>query len=422
MTKQSQKSVNVWTFPFEESHQGKLSQRQWCGVILFFVAWHYLALFASLLFIGNFEFSPNHDHYNYVANILERGYPDPHIGHVPPLFSYYLTFKTLVMEKVGLPYWGGKFAIDVFAVVLSGVLSVVLGRILTRNTFLAIASGVGLVSAPIFILGVAEGEAAIFFQPVFLLALILLVKELQRSEGPRFLGILCSGLVMGVATLIRGNPQYIIFFLGPWVLWIVGRKWGSIGLLRGALVIAIFWFLQNMAMMPWAQLQKQTGSGDGLMPFRGVYAAYFKGLTRHPGNSASDWVKANYRFYPRTLDGALQFNKDWLQKDPRSLIELYFLKVIRAWYMSDTLRWDKPTLLLHFPYWVMALAGVYLWGRKSRGDPAFIFLLLLIVYMQLISAAMDGIARYSGPIYGFIGTFCGVCLIQVKSKFFSRSG
>lgn len=221
-----------------------------------------------------------------------------------------------------------------------------------------------------------------------------------------------AGLAMGIATLIRANTQYIFIVIAPFFLWEFLKSGYKKNIIIGFI---LFLLSQFLIMLPWAMLQKSAGQNYST-PFPAVYQAYFKGVTRHPGNHVSDWLRDHYKEPQRNMSGVIEFNKEWIKKDPWALFKLYVLKIIRSWYMSDTRRWDKPTLLLHLPYWIFSLAGLTLWIKKMHGDPALAFMGAIIIYMTLISAAMDGIARYSAPLYGFIGTFSGVFFLALKRK------
>lgn len=401
----------AWFHPFADASAGQLTKKQWGFIVVGFVFLHLLALQVSTI-TGNFEANPNSDHVHYMWQVLERGYPTPALW--PPGFSYYLTLKWVITQAMGLPYWSGKYFVDVFPVILAGILSIVLAQTLTKNRFLAIASGVGLICAPIYILGVAKEEAAIFFQPFFLLSLLLLVKELQRQEGPRLSHFAIAGAIMGLASLIRGNPQFIIVVIAVFVLFVLHRTLVSRQVLRAVVLLAVFLCAQAIIMSPWSFLQKRVGK-EGVFS-ASVYELYFDGVKRHPGNRVSDWLREHHQEPKRAFQGVIDFNLTWLKKDPVALAELYALKFVRAWYMSDSGRWDKPTLFLHFPLWIFALLGVWRWRKTARCDPAYVFILLIILYMWTVSAVLSGIARYSAPVYGFIGLLGGVFFLPYFQK------
>lgn len=403
---------SAWPHYFADAYGGVLTKRQWWIVIIGFILLHLLALQVSLL-IGCFEPNPNQDHIEGMWQVLRRGYPNP--IHVPPGFSYYLAFKWIITQALGLPYWSAKYFIDILFVFLSGILTVLLGQALTKNRFLAIISGFGLVCAPIYILGVAMEEAGVFMLPFFLSSLLLLVKELQRQEGPRLGYFAAAGATMGVASLIRGNPQFIFIVIVPFVFWFLHkspiRRWR----LRAIGVLSTFCLTQALVMLPWSLVQKKAGL-DGITAYPSIYASYFWSVKRQTGNKISDWLCRHYEEPQRSLKGVVDFNLKWLKKDPAALFELCLLKTIRAWYISDSGRWDKFLLITHLPFWIFALLGVWRWCQRVPADPACIFILIVILYMWAVSAIAGGIARHISFIYGFIGMLDAVFLLSFLKR------
>lgn len=384
-------------------------------LIVFFLFIYYAYLGFSFL-TGNFDFNPNSDHKRYMVLILDGKYPRPEIGNVPPLYSFYMAFKWKVTEAVKVPYWTGKFFIDVFMVVFAGVLSTVLGRMLTRNRIIAVCAGGGLIAAPLFTVSAAEELAVIFFQPVFLLIIILLVRELQRPQGPKAAWIFLTGALNGAATLIRGETQFLV--LPVFLLLIWRLKTINSGIMKALFLAAVFLIAQNIALSPWTKLQRESGDrGEGTV-FPAVYSAYFKGITRHPGNAVADSLIADYRKPERSMSGVLDFNLKWLKEDPLALTQLYLLKYCRTWYMSDSRRWDKLTLIAHGPFWFFSFLGIFFWMRKSSSDMALYLIIGFIFYICSISAAMDGLARYTSSLYGFLGILSGVAI--TTALFFLR--
>ena len=51
---------------------------------------------------------------------------------------------------------------------------------------------------------------------------------------------------------------------------------------------------------------------------------------------------------------------------------------------------------------------------------ALVFMLAVILYMWTVSALLSGIARYSAPIYGLVGTLAAVPLLPALEQFGAR--
>jgi len=415
-------SGSVWPFPFADAGEGSLTRRQWGGLIAAFAALHYLSLLLAA-WSGNFDPNPNHDHVFVMRDVLATGLPQRAIW--PPGFGYFLAGKWLLMKALGLPYWMGKVLVDVFLVVASGIASVELGRRLTHNRRLAVASGLGLVAAPIFLLASAEGLAVLLFQPIFLGSLILLVGALQRLGGSLALTAAHTALaggVMGAACLVRANPQFLIFALVPFVLGTLGPGRFGRRLLRTSALVLVFVLGQSLATAPWQSWQRTLGA-SGVFTAPVLYYAFIDGLPRHPGNRVSDWAREHRAELPLTFESVVNINTRWLREDPGALLRLYALKVVRTWYLSDSGRWDRAILLLHLPWWLGAVFGLGLWYRRlgSRAgvlrriwtDPALVFLVLTVLYMWGVSALVAGLARYMAPVYGLLGLAAGLAVLSV---------
>lgn len=406
----------VWPFPFADAREGRLTRRQWVRLVVVFAALHYLSLAVSL-WSGNFDPDPNHDHVHVMRDVLATGLPQRAIW--PPGFGYYLAGKSLLMAALGWPYWMGKVLVDVWLVLASGMLSTLLGWQLTRNRRLAVASGIGLVAAPIFGLASAEGLAVLLFQPFFLASLVLLVRALQRPPGDRIadpatLGLTAAaGGLTGLACLVRANPQFLILALVPAVLVSRGKVRRGTTWVRASVLVLVFFLAQTLATAPWQARQRELGK-SGVLAAPVFFYAYVDGMARHPGNRVSDWVRSRRHELPLTLDTVVEINARWLREDPGALLRLYSLKAVRTWYLSDSGNWDRVIVALHAPWWLGAVAGGIVWIRRRRQDPSLLFVGLVLLYMWGVSASVSGLARYMAPVYGWLALAAGVTVVGWK--------
>ena len=364
----------------------------WKRLLLVLAAIHYGAVLASV-FTGNFDPSPNHDHIRVAEQVLSRGYPT--IAVWPPAFGYYIALKLVLGGWLGTPYWTAKLWLDVFPVVASGGLSALLALRLTGSQFLALCSGLGLGAAPIFAMASPEDLAVILFQPLFLGALLLLVEALRRpeSEHPgRLLRHLGFGALLGLACLVRANPQFLVFAVAP-VVWWSHRRAGFARPLRSAVAaLAVALAAQTLVLLPWSLLQRNAAGKSGVFAAPVVYYAYFDGMRRHEGFEVSDALRADPDPPPLSAEGVLELNREWLHRDPIALARLYAAKLVRTWYLSDSGRWDGWIAAAHAPWWLLAVGGAALWWRASRGDPALLLVLVTIAYFWAVSAAVSGLA------------------------------
>ena len=401
-----------WPFPFAEpTDQGRpaFSRRQWLALVLVFAALHLGSLLVAAR-IGNFDPEPNHDHVHVMRQVLEEGFP--RVAVWPPGYGYYLALEWRLTRALGLPFWTAKLFVDVVPVVLSGVLSVLLALRLTRNRWLAVCSGLGMAGSPIFALASAKGLAVVLFQPLFLGALLFLVRALQA--GGRLRAFAGAGALLGLACLVRANPQFLLLALAPVVWWGLRRAGRRRPARAAALGLAAALAAQVLVLAPWSLLQRRLGT-SGVFTAPVVYYAFFDGIRRHDGFEVSEALRRDPDPPPLSFEGVAAFHREWLARDPAALAGLYAVKAVRAWYLSDSGRWDRLILFLHAPLWLLALIGAGLWLRTSPRDPAFWLVVVTVLYLWAVSAAVSGLARYLAPIYGLLGLLAGVTLHRLRA-------
>ena len=404
----------AWPFPWAGPTPSPpaLSRRTWTLLVVAFLTVHFAALLVAMR-TGNFEWVPNKDHARGMQQILSQGYTT--VPWWPPGFAYYLTAKMLVTRTLGLPYWAAKFLLDPFVFLAAGVLATRLGLLLTRHRGVAIASGLGLACAPLFALASAEDLAELLFQPFFLAAMLLLVRELQRVEGPRTRGLLAAGATLGLATLVRGNPQFLLFALLPVLWWVERRRGARRPAIGAAWIFGVALAAQAAVMLPWALVQRSSGA-SGLLAANVFLPSFYNGMARQRGFRIADELRASDERNDRSVRGIVRFHLRWLREDPAALARIYAVKLARAWYLSSSGRWDREIALLHAPFWAFALCGIATWLYRARADPALWFALVVIAYMWLVAALASGLARYTASLYGFIGMLAAVPVLLLLRR------
>jgi 4-amino-4-deoxy-L-arabinose transferase-like glycosyltransferase len=407
-------ALRAWPFPWAEDRVSPpiLSRRAWILLVAVLLLLHFGALLAATR-IGNFDSQPNRDHAHGMRQILRQGYPT--VTWWPPGFAYYMAGKTLLTRALGLPYWAGKLLLDPLVFVAAGVLSTRLGLLLTRHRGFAVASGLVLASAPLFALASAEDLAELLFQPFFLAALWLLVRELQREGGPTVRGLLAAGATVGLATLVRGNSQFLLLALAP-VLWWVARQRGSRRpIVAAAWMLGIALCAQALVQLPWALVQRRSGA-SGLMAANVFYRSFYNGMARQRGFRIGDEVRISDAPNDNSVRGLVRFHLRWLREDPVALARIYAVKLTRAWYLSSSGRWNRHIAVLHAPIWVLSFAGAVAWAARARADPALWLALSVIGYMWLVASLASGLARYTASLYGLLGMLACVPVLLVARR------
>ena len=380
------------------------------------MALHLVSLWVAT-WTGNFSYVPNPDHAHGMRDVLAHGVP--RAAGWPPGLAYYMAAKWLLARELGLPYWSGKLLVDSLVFAASGVLSTLLGAQLTRSRWLAVASGVGLTAAPLFALCSAEELAELPFQPLFLAAILVLVRELQREPGPRATGLAVSGALLGLATLVRANPQFLLVALAPAIYASLrprGRRRAAAATLATLVVAGV---AQALVLLPWSLILRSARS-PAVLAAPVFYPSFYNGVKRSHGNRIAEEMRSAQEPPDRSFRGIVRFHVRWAAKDPVALGSLYARRLGRAWYLSSSGRWDRWIAALHSPLWLLALVGGVLWGRRWRSDPALWLALSVIGYMWLVSALASGLARYLAAVYGLLGMLAGVAALGASHALRSR--
>jgi len=129
-----------------------------------------------------------------------------------------------------------------------------------------------MVGAPIFALASAEGLALVLFQPIYLGALLVLVRAIQA--GGRLWTFAVAGGLLGLACLVRANPQILLLALAPVVWWGLRRAGRTRPVREAALGLVVALGAQALLLLPWSLLQRELGKS-------GVFAVR-QGRTRDP--------------------------------------------------------------------------------------------------------------------------------------------
>jgi hypothetical protein len=224
------------------------------------------------------------------------------------------------------------------------------------------------------------------------------------SPRPFFL----AGLLAGAAMLIRpiGVGLPLLFGL---VLWLVSR--GQPFRLR---MIFLAWLLlgSTVAVLPWETwLYLKTGriiplSDVGSPTLRegwtfGVQSGQPEGRKVF-GEGVSDVMQ---EFATASNDGSLGAIFEILVREcrrhPAAVARLLFLKLVRCWYGTDSLRFEGPILIaqaLYLP--LLLLAGWRAWHTGPAGRVAVFCIGALIFYFWGMTFLVVPLLRYMTPVQG----------------------
>ncbi|MGB5173912.1 MAG: glycosyltransferase family 39 protein [Thermoanaerobaculia bacterium] len=241
---------------------------------------------------------------------------------------------------------------------------------------------------------------------VLLLGALLL---LLRSAVPGNVGhrrLLLTGLVLGLAMLTRpsGIGLPVVFSL-----YLLIRKGGES--LRPRLASASLLLAGALlAILPW-EIHAYRSTGEIIPVSTEGVEAVLDGLTYavDPSEDRPVWVpedvrhlqweihEQSYRELSSISSIAAYLIANLLQR-PAAVIQLYSIKVARAWYGTDSGVLDRWLLLFQIPIVTLLWVGVFkLWRCGGAPRDAGVLITMIVLYFWAITTAALSIVRYMVP-------------------------
>ena len=272
---------------------------------------------------------------------------------------------------------------------------------------------------------VKQPNSEVPFILVFLLALGLF---LLGVSGARWSSFVFSGLLLGVAALIRPIALFV-----PFVLAVVFLFYRSQPLLRrllcGALIVTGFF----VAILPW-ELELKTHLGNFAplstggpptiatgLTFPTKFFLHQRGRARVPERvtALAENIEQQQASL-QTTSGIAGVMISELHRDPRAVFELGALKIARSWYGDDSMLHEDAIGLIQLLYVVLALPGIWLaWRNFPSQRYQMSVLLILVLYFWGMTIVALSILRYMIPVMTLVVMFGAVSLDAVLR--FSRA-
>ncbi|PJF25340.1 MAG: hypothetical protein CUN53_13285 [Phototrophicales bacterium] len=282
--------------------------------------------------------------------------------------------------------------------------AVILYRITARifGWFPALLTAVAWSTYPFALWSAAGGQIEAFYLP-FLFGAIY--AALCAPESARWATM--AGLLAGLAMLIRPSALGISVILSLWLM-ARGRYWRRAAALLTASGLVILPWLVYVYSINGALIPLSTGGTPSIID--GVTFAVRDQSVRE-AIMLPDGVM---RLQTRILEGVraqidlpLGVIIAELSADPISAVQLVGIKAARAWYATDSRRFEMVSLLVQLGY--LSISG-WAAARILRGDaPAgarslLALILLVTAYHWLTTIAVLSILRYMLPAMGLL--FC----------------
>ncbi|MEM6793891.1 MAG: glycosyltransferase family 39 protein [Acidobacteriota bacterium] len=238
---------------------------------------------------------------------------------------------------------------------------------------------------------------------VLLLAAFLLWTSALEGGGPGRATL--AGALLGTAALLR--PVALLLaptFALAGLAWLRPRESGRrlsgrrLAALSAAVIAA-----QALTLLPWeAWVYARNGT---LIPVSsGGRLSLLDGLTlgAQPGEPAPDLsprvlaltrdIEANRRQIQGVSDAA-RFLLDRAGDDPRPVLELLAKKAARAWFATETTRFESWLLALQAPVLCLALVGLW----RDRRRPESWLIAAFVLYSWAMTVLVLSILRYMVP-------------------------
>ena len=277
----------------------------------------------------------------------------------------------------------------------------------------ALWAGVLWVSYPIFLYNTKQPNSEHLFLVFFFASVLVYFRLLDRPQaGPALL----VGVLSGISLLIRPvalGIGILFAFATPLALRGIAlrRRLALAGLILTGLLVTI---------APWEAWTRANSQANILINYRGLRSVN-DGLTfgvydkdyRERLNLPQDVLDLMQRYLDAVAQGRIVSVGDVavhlageLSEHPGTLIKLLAIKALRAWYATDSGRFEGYLIGLQLSYLGASAAGMAAILKESRRKKTqLVILLLLVVYFWLMTTAVLPIVRYMLPAMAILILF-----------------
>lgn len=259
---------------------------------------------------------------------------------------------------------------------------------------------------------------------VLFTALLLLIKGMRREHLWSTLG---SGILLGIAILIRPFGLYLPFILLPFFFL---QKRVEQGCLNPYTSSIVFLLGAGLIIMPWILYASLT-TGNFIPVVSIGPSATVIGLsyaTVGNGEHLNDLPRDVQMFMERVRNENLQTGREIFRfllsefiEKPIPFLKILGLKLMRSWYATYGMWWETKLILLQLPYLLTGGVGIYLALKKYKQyrNRIWIYVLLsLIAYFWFMTFLGLSIVRYMLPAMAFLMVFCAYTLYSLYHRYY----
>jgi len=245
--------------------------------------------------------------------------------------------------------------------------------------------------------------AETLFTTAFTLGLALFAVSFENSSLTLSL---TGGLLMGLATLLRGTPLFLPLALLPVSLrFHAAGRWAVFTAAMAVLIVP--WSIRNMVVLD-DFIPVATGSGSVLL--QGADERFFTGdgkAALYPSTfqaAAEAGVRKPDTDRESKLDQWMGQVGVWVQlkrlkERPFSLVSFFAHKLVRVWYGTESGAFRQQAILGFCALLVVPVALLQLWRWRIPHGGMIYVLFSVVAYLVLMHVATLPEARYAFPLF-----------------------
>ncbi len=276
------------------------------------------------------------------------------------------------------------------------------------NQKIALIAAILWASYPLHLWLLKNPNTEVPFLLLFFIAIYLLIRK-----HPTFSSYFLAGFFLGLAILIRPIALFLpILFAVLTLLFQKNSLRLSALLLAGSLLILTPWI--GYASFATGHFVPVASSGHQAI-LSGLTFAFVRNgehLKEMPEDVRILMEQVKKAHITR-LGNIIKFLFNEANANPIPVIKLLELKLLRSWYATYDMWWEKEIALLQIPYLLTAFAGIALVFKKLKRYTSLYLCLSIVGYFWVMTFLALSIVRYMIPAMAILMIFSAFTLSEI---------